>query len=89
MLEALHDGKMSLEEVAERFRTRKWPRRSKPPARTYRELALEQLGDPEPYEPNSYDDVAAAYHSGRLTDAQYAVLAQAIADAQKGEDSNP
>jgi len=86
LLDALHDGKLSLDELAERFRQRKWPRRSSPPARTYRELALEQLQDPEPYVPNSYDDVAAAYHLGRLTSEQYAVLTQAMADAQRSED---
>jgi hypothetical protein len=87
LLDALYDGTMSLEEVAELFRSRKWPRRSNPPARTYRELALEQLQDPEPYEPNSYDDLVAAYHLGRLTDDQYAVLAEAMADAQRAEDA--
>ena len=51
------------------------------------ELAAAELEDPEPYIPGSYDDVAAAYHGGRLTDEQYAVLSEAIAEAQRAEDA--
>ncbi len=88
LLDALYDGRMTLDELAQRFRSRKWPQ-AKPAPSSYADLAAEELQDPEPYVPNSYDDVALAYHQGRLTDEQYAVLAQAMADAQKGEDSNP
>jgi hypothetical protein len=86
LLDALHDGTLMLDEVAENFRARTWPR-PKPPPTSYEELAREELEDPEPYVPNSYDDVALAYHQGRLTNEQYAVLAEAMADAQRAEDA--
>ncbi|HET7019019.1 MAG TPA: hypothetical protein VFI65_34190 [Streptosporangiaceae bacterium] len=81
LLTALHDGTLSLAEVAERFRTRSWPGQPAPPARTHLDLAEADLGDPEPYIPGSYDDVALAYDQGKLTDTQYAVLADAIAES--------
>jgi len=87
LLDALHEGTMSLDEVAQRFKDRKWPRRSEPRPTTYREAAAAELRDPDPYLPGSYDDVVAAYDLGRLTDEQYAVLAAAIADAQRSEDA--
>jgi len=49
--------------------------------------AIEELQDPDPYIPGSYDDVVAAYDLGHLTDAQYAVLVDAIAAAQRTEDA--
>lgn len=87
LLDALHEGTLSLDEVARRFRDRKWPGRNEPRPTTYREAAAAELQDPDPYLPGSYDDVVAAYDLGRLTDEQYAVLAAAIAEAQRAEDA--
>src|SRR6266568_92774 len=69
LLDALYRGEMTLDAVAQRFRDRKWPRRRRPQPTTHLELAAAELEDPEQYVPGSYDDVAAAYHRGRLTDA--------------------
>jgi hypothetical protein len=85
LLNAFRDGTISLDDVARRFRERSWPR-PKPPPASYLELAIEAQQDPEPYVPGSYDDVAAAYHRGDLTNEQYGVLAQAIADSVNAED---
>ena len=86
LLSALYEGQISLDEVAQRFRDRRWPRRR---PRQPAEMAAAELEDPDPYVPGSYDDVAAAYHRGHLTDAQYAVLIEAIADSKRAEDQGP
>jgi hypothetical protein len=85
LLSALHDGAMTLDDVARRFRERSWPR-GKPLPATYLELAIEAQQDPEPYMPGSYDDVAAAFYRGDLSREQYRVLARAISDSMKAED---
>jgi hypothetical protein len=81
LLDALHEGKMTLEDVAGEFKERIWPERRTPPPATYAELAADDLADPDPYIPGSYDDVVAAYDRGRLTTAQYTALADAIAES--------
>jgi hypothetical protein len=87
LLNALHAGTMTIDQVAQRFRERNWPRRQRPEPTSYAEMAAEEAQDPDPYVPGSYDDVAAAYHSGRLSEAQYATLVQAIADSKRREDA--
>jgi hypothetical protein len=79
LLAALHDGTLSLSEVAEKFRTRSWPTHPAARPETHLDLAEADLSDPAPYLPGSHDDLAAAYDQGKLTDEQYAVLAAAIA----------
>jgi hypothetical protein len=86
LLNALRDGTMSLDEVAQRFRDRSWPRRSKPLPTTYMELAAAAQEDPDPYTPGSFDDVDAAYFQGKITEDQYEVLAQAMAESMRAED---
>jgi hypothetical protein len=49
-------------------------------------MAGAEVQDPGNYVPGSYDDVAAAYYSGRLSDDQYTILVKAIADSKKAED---
>lgn len=87
LLNALYDGTMSLDEVAQRFRDRSWPRRKTPLPTTYLELAAAAQEDPEPSVANSFDDVDAAYYQGRISDDQYEVLAQAMAESMRAEDS--
>jgi len=87
LLDALHDGSVSLEEVAQRFRERRWPRRRPQEHGSYPEMAAAELSDPEPYIPNSYDDVAAAYHAKKISQDQFRVLSKAVADAQSAEDA--
>lgn len=86
LIEALHDGTMSLDEVARRFRERSWPRRSTPEPQTYLELATAAQQDPEPYVPGSFDDVVAAYDRGQISDHEYEVLAEAVAESKRAED---
>jgi hypothetical protein len=86
LLSALHEGTLSLDDVARRFRDRTWPRRDTTWPTTYRELAARSQEDPEPYEPGSFDDVAAAFHRGDLSSEQYQVLSQAMAESMRAED---
>ena len=83
LIAALHDGSMSLSEVADRFRTHSWPRRPNPEPGNYLDMASAALQDPEPFVPGSFDEVTAAYHRGQLTDDQYDVLAAAMSEAKR------
>lgn len=85
LLKALRDGHMSLDEVAQEFRRRRWPRPEPRPA-TYAELAKAELEDPEPRVPGSFDDVTLAYHKGDISDRQYEVLAAAMAQSKEAEE---
>jgi hypothetical protein len=86
LLTALRDGTMNIDEVARRFRERSWPRRDSPRPTTYLELAARAQEDPDPYIPGSFDDVAAAFHRGDLSNGQYDVLAHAMAESMRAED---
>ena len=86
LIAALQNGSMTLEEVAERFRERSWPRRNTEKAATYLDLAAAAERDPDPYLEGSFDDVAAAFHRGELSDVQYEALAQAMAESMHEED---
>jgi hypothetical protein len=86
LVEALRNGTMTLEQVALRFRERKWPRRRRSPPASYLEMAARAQEDPEPYDPNSFDDVTAAYHRGELSDYQYDTLVEAMAESKRAED---
>jgi hypothetical protein len=87
LLAALRDGTMSLDEVAQRFRARSWPRRSKPRPTTYLELATQAQEDPEPEIPGSFDEVNHAFFRGELSKEDYNVLAQAMAESKRAEDA--
>jgi hypothetical protein len=86
LISALRDGAMSLDEVAQRFRARTWPRRAKPPPTTYLEMAAQAQEDPEPDVPGSFDEVTAALYRGEISDGDYEVLAQAMAESKRAED---
>jgi hypothetical protein len=79
LVAALRAGRLTVDEVAERFRRRSWvvARRSLP--RTYAEMAAQQDADADI--PGSFDVVVAAYDRGELTRDQYRRLAHAVADA--------
>jgi hypothetical protein len=81
LITALRDGSMSLDQVAQRFRERSWPRTRKPVPASYLEMAAAAQEDPEPYIAGSFDEVAAAYHRGDLTRPQYRTLAHAVAES--------
>jgi hypothetical protein len=86
LLTALQDGTMSLQQVAQRFRERSWPRSRRVEPRTYLELAEAAQNDPEPLVPGSFDEVAAAYYRGDLTRPDYRILAEAAAASMREED---
>lgn len=87
LLDGLHQGKLTLDEVAGKFRDRKWPRRRKDEAHSYLDMAVAELQDPDPYIPGSFDDVAAAYHQKKISRDQFRALSEAVADAQRAEDA--
>jgi hypothetical protein len=86
MIKALRDGSMTLDQVAQQFRERKWPRRKRKPPASYLEMAARAQEDPEPYDPESFDDVTAAYHRGELSNSEYDTLAEAMAESKRAED---
>lgn len=86
LIAALQNGSLSLDEVAQRFRERTWPRTRNPVPATYTEMAAGAQDDPEPYVPGSFDELAAAYRRGELTRAQYRTLAEAVAESLRAED---
>jgi hypothetical protein len=85
LITAFRNGTLSLDEVAQRFRERSWPRTRKPEPASYLELAAAALEDPEPDVPGSFDEVVAAYDRGELTRAQYRTLAEAVAESLRAE----
>jgi hypothetical protein len=86
LIAALQNGSLSLDEVAQRFRARTWPRTRKPVPASYAEMAAAAQDDPEPYVPGSFDELAAAYRRGQLTRPQYRTLAEAVAESLRAED---
>ena len=83
LIAALRAGALTLDEVADRFRHRSWPRTRRPAPTTPAEMA-ESL-DPEPDMPGSYDDLTAAYDRSEITREQYRTLVEAAADSIRAE----
>ena len=83
LIEALQNGTMSLEEVAEEFRQRSWPGRPMPRPTSYLELATAAISDPEPDPPGSFSEVASAYARGKIDRTQYSVLSEAAAEGMR------
>ena len=83
LIAELRAGMLTLDEVAERFRQRSWPRTRQPAPTTPAEMA-ESL-DPEPDVPGSYDDLTAAYDRKQITWEQYRTLVEAAADSIRAE----
>ena len=86
LIQKLRAGTMTLDEVAQRFRERQWPRRNRPAPTSYLEMAARSMEDPDTYDPDSFDDVTAAYHRGELSDDDYDTLAEAMAESKREED---
>jgi len=79
-------GELTLDELAQRFRTRRWPHTVPPPPSTYLEMAARAQDDPRPDVPGSYDEVTTAYARRELTREEYDVLSDAVLDAGRAED---
>jgi hypothetical protein len=86
LLAALRRGSTTLDEVAQKFRDRSWPRRSSAVPSTYIDLAKSTQEDAPPYAIGSFDEVMTAHQEGQLTDDEYAVLSEAVAEAKRAED---
>lgn len=89
LLEALRNGSMTLNEVAQLFRERIWPPTTPRRASSYNEMADRAVMDPRPDIPNSFDDVIAAYGRGELSEDEYEVLGQAVAESLRAKDQQP
>ncbi len=83
LIAALKSGTLGLDEVAQRFRQRIWPRATPPAPQNAAERAAQW--DPPPHVAGSIDDLTAAYDCGDLTWAQYRTLAEAVADSINAE----
>jgi hypothetical protein len=88
LITALRNGTVSLDEVAQRFRERSWPRARGRVPQTYLEFAAAAQEDPEPLVPGSFDEVAAAYRRGELSRPDYRLLAEAAAEGMHQEDAH-
>jgi hypothetical protein len=85
LIRALRAGSMTLEEVARRFRERDWPSTSPPLPKDYLEMADQAMEDPEPDVPGSFDDVVAAYDRRELSDEEFDVLSDAVAESKRAK----
>src|SRR5262245_53149356 len=87
LITALRTGEVTLDELADRFRRRSWPRTRRATPTTSLEMAEQQ--DPEPDLPGSYDDLTGAYDGGDLTAEQYDALSSAVAESIRGQAEGP
>jgi hypothetical protein len=85
LLTALHEGTITLAEVAHQFRQRSWPKTRSPEPQTYLQLAAAAQQDPGPDVPGSFEEVAAAYRRGEISRADYRTLAEAAAESIRAE----
>jgi hypothetical protein len=86
-------GELTLGELAQRFRTHRWPRTGPPPRRTYQEMAAriaaaqeQAKADPGSDAADSFDDVEAAFFRHDLAVEEYEHLRAAMVEALKAED---
>jgi hypothetical protein len=79
-------GELTLGELAQRFRTHRWPRTDPPQRRTYHEMAALAQEDPDSDVPDSFDDVEAAFFRHDLSVEEYEHLRAAMDDSLKAED---
>lgn len=84
LIAALRAGTMSLDQVAQRFRERRWPETESPESPTEPAGGSHALDDPGAHVPGSFEDVAAALHRHELTPDEYEVLAKAATDSING-----
>ncbi len=86
ILHALQNGDTTLDQVAQQFRERSWPRRNTAHPNSYDDIAKSELQDPDPFILGSFDEVTAAHVRGEITDDQYGVLAEAMAESLRTQD---
>jgi len=88
LIDSYKTGELTLDELAQRFRTRHWPAVMPPPPSSYLEMAARAQEDPRERVPNSFDDVTSAYARGQLTREEYDVLSDAVLEAGSAEDQD-
>jgi hypothetical protein len=86
LINSYNVGELTLGELAQRFRSRRWPPTMPPPPSSYLEMARRAQEDPRTAVPDSYDEVTAAYARGDLTREEYDLLSEAVLEAGKAED---
>jgi hypothetical protein len=79
-------GDLTLDELAQQFRSREWPSTMPPAPSSYLEMAARAQEDPRADVPNSYDEVTAAYARGDLSREEYDVLSDAVLQAGKARE---
>jgi hypothetical protein len=85
LIDSYKAGELTLDELAQLFRSRQWPAIMPPPPSSYLEMAARAQEDPRPRVPNSYDDVTSAYARGDLTREEYDVLSDAVLEAGRAD----
>jgi len=87
LIDSYRVGELTLDELAQRFRSRRWPRAS-PPLRpsSYLEMAARAQEDPGSDVPDTFDDVEAAFFQHDLSAEEYERLRQAVAEAFRSQD---
>ena len=86
LVRKLQDGEMTLGQVADRFRHRRWPRTKLQSPSSYLDLARRAQDDPRPDVPGSFDEVVAAYDLGQLSREQYRVLKDGAMEGMRAQD---
>jgi hypothetical protein len=89
LITALEDGTMTLDQVAQAFRARTWPRSRRARPQTSIAMAERALSDPDPPQPGTFDDVTAAYDRGEITSEQYRILSEAVAHSINADVAGP
>ena len=87
LLDALSENRMSLNEVAQRFREHKWIRAKRSGSQSNMDWLASHLDDAGPPLSGSFDEVSTAFHEHRITRDQYRVLSEAAADAMEAQDA--
>jgi hypothetical protein len=88
LLEALHAGTLTTEDVAQRFRARRWPRQRREAVGSYEQILAGETSDPDTYTPGSFDDVIAAYDQQKINREQLRIFSEAATESQREEDAD-
>jgi hypothetical protein len=83
LIDSYKAGDLTLDELAQRFRSRRWPVIKRPQPSSYLEMAARAQEDPPPDVPNSFDDVTSAYAEGVLTRGEFDLLSEAVREAAR------
>lgn len=88
LIQCFKAGELTLDELAQRFRERSWPRTMPSPPSSYLDMAARAQEDPGVTVPDSYDEVTAAYGRGDLTREEYDLLSEAVLESGRADDQH-